>query len=125
MDVLTGSFSPLVIVVAIVALLLRKGLSKRREEDMVKTSLPGRTDGEVIPVWESTPAPPVQKAAKNKQQPLAKPLRTPVNIPVAPPSTPIVAEIEETAYEPVLNIENMDDIKKAVIYTEIFYRKEY
>ena len=116
---------PLIFIVVIVVRLLRRGTDKQRAEEMAKTTLPGHRSGEMIDIWEPAPAPPVQKnAAKKTQQPVSNPLRTPINIPEAS-SVPIIAVNEEVSYEPVLNIEDTDDIKKAIIYTEIFKRKEY
>ena len=106
---------PLIFIVVIVVRLVRKGTDKQREEEMAKTTLPGRRSGEVIDVWEPTPELPVQKkAAKKTQRPATNPLRTPVTFPETV-STPIIAMNEEGSYEPILNIEDADDIKKAII----------
>ena len=124
MNALSEYFLPLIFVVAIVVISLRKGMDKKKEEEMAKTTLPGHKSGEEIFVWEPEPVRPVQKLIKKPQKIVSKPLRTPVTVPEAP-STPISAAHEEDTYEPILNIEENDEIKKAIIYTEIFKRKDY
>ena len=125
MNALSEYLLPLIFIVVILVRFLRKGMDTQGEGEMAKTTLPGRKSGEVIDVREPVPATPVQKkAAKKTHRPASNPLRTPLNTP-ATSSVPVVEAGEEYSYEPVLNIENADDIKKAIIYTEIFKRKEY
>ena len=124
MNALSEYLLPLIFVIAIVVISLRKGVDKKKQEEMAKTTLPGRQSGEVISRWEPAPAPQVQKAAKKPQQPVSKRLRQLAGFP-GEPSTPIAKDNEEVLFEPVLDIENTEDIKKAVIYTEIFKRNDY
>ena len=124
MNALSEYLFPLIFVVAIVVISLRRGMDKKREEEMAKTMLPGRKSGEVMSMWQPAPASPVQKTTKKSQQPVSKRLRQPADAPVEI-STPMVKDNEEVFFEPVLNIDDVDDIKKAVVYAEIFNRKEY
>jgi hypothetical protein len=113
---------PLIILAAFVLISVRKGKDKKNLEEMEKTMLPGRKSGDLLDVPETAQASPVQKKKKKPQQPAIKPLLAPVDIPV---STSVVEDGEADFNEPVLDIEDMDNIKKAVIYTEIFKRKDY
>ena len=124
MNALSEYLLPLIFVIAIVVISLRKGIDKKKQEEMAKTTLPGRKSGEVISRWEPAPAPPVQKSTKKQQQPVSKRLRQSAGV-SDEPSTPIVKDSEEIFLEPVLDIENTEDIKKAVIYTEIFKRQAF
>ena len=124
MSALSEYLLPLIFVMAIVVISLRKGMDKKKEGEMAKTLLPGRKSGEEIDMWEAAPNPPVQKVAKKLQQPVSKRLRQPAEVPVEA-SASVVKDNEEAFFEPVLNIDDTDDIKKAVIYTEIFKRKDY
>jgi len=89
-----------------------------------KTMLPGHTSGEVITTWAPDPTVPVQKTVKKPQSTAFKPERPITDFPVEP-AVPTVKDNEEDSLEPILNIEDVDDIKKAVIYTEIFSRKNF
>ena len=114
---------PLLFVVFFVVISLRKGMKKKQEE-MAKATLPGHNSMEEVAMREPLPAPSVQKTGKKPQQSVPKPVKPAIDVPVEP-SVPIAKDVEEDSFEPVLNIEDTDDIKKAVIYTEIFKRKDY
>ena len=115
---------PLIFFATIVLISLRKGIDKKKAEEMAKTMLPGHTSGEVITTWAPDPTVPVQKTVKKPQSTAFKPERPITDFPVEP-AVPTVKDNEEDSLEPILNIEDVDDIKKAVIYTEIFSRKNF
>ena len=64
-------------------------------------------------------------ASLNKpQRPASNPERQFTELPEDYPIT-IAKDNEEDFFEPVLDIEDTDNIRKAVIYAEIINRKEY
>ena len=125
MEALSEYLLPLIFVVAIVVISLHKGTDKKKEEEMAKTMLPGRKSGEVIVMPEVVPVPSVQKMTNKLRNPIPQPLEPTENFSRKSPVSISKDHHEEEVFEPVLNIEDVDDIKKAVIYTEIFNRKEF
>ncbi|MDR0543301.1 MAG: hypothetical protein LBH19_13965 [Dysgonamonadaceae bacterium] len=118
-----SEFLPLIFIVIFVVISVRKGINQKRQEEMAKTVLPGRRSGQEIPVPEMIPAAPVQVQSAPSRKATSKPLRQ-SDIHSRSAHLSEKESVEEIA-EPVLNIEDRDDIKKAIIYTEIFNRKEY
>ncbi|MDR2806016.1 MAG: hypothetical protein LBB85_10365 [Dysgonamonadaceae bacterium] len=112
-----SEFLPLIFIAAFIILSVRRGMNQKKQEEMSKTTLPGRKSGAVIPVQETVSSP-VQANPGKKITP--KPVRTSSQSVLAGEKEP-----EEEIIESVLNIEDPEDIKKAVIYTEIFNRKAY
>ena len=125
MEALSEYLLPLIFVVAIVVISLRKGMDKKKEEEMAKTMLPGRKSGEVIAVSKVVPVPSVQKMTRKLRTPIPQTLEPTEDFLKKSAVSMPKDHHEEDAPEPVLNIEDVDDIKKAVIYTEIFNRKEF
>ena len=125
MNALLEYLLPLIFVVSIVVISLRKGVDKKKEEEMAKTMLPGRKSGEELIVPEPVPVLPAQKATKKLRSRISLPLERTGDVSEKSSASILIDEPEEFSFEPVLNIADRDDIKKAVIYTEIFNRKDY
>ncbi|GHV59406.1 hypothetical protein FACS1894182_13480 [Bacteroidia bacterium] len=99
-------------------------MNQKKHEEMAKTTLPGCKGGQEIPVPKVVSEQPVQVKAGKIRKGTHQSLRQPFDA----HSEFVHLDEKETAeeiVEPVLDIEDMDDIKKAVVYTEIFNRKEY
>ena len=124
MNTLSEYLLPMVFVMVFIFISIRKGVNKKREEEMAKTMLPGRKSGEEIAIPEPVAAPAVQKTANVSQRPASGQLSSPVYV-SEESSIPVVKDSEEALYEPVLDIEDADAVRKAVIYTEIFKQKNY
>ena len=126
MNALSEYLLPLIFVVAFVLISIRKGADKKRQEEMTKMILPAqsRKSGELIAVPEPVPVARGKKTAQKLQRPASKSPWISTDIP-AKPSDSMLKDTEEDFHEPVLDIENREDIKKAIIYTEIFKRKDY
>ncbi|GHS99602.1 hypothetical protein FACS189421_10360 [Bacteroidia bacterium] len=86
---------------------------------MTKTTLPGRKSGEIITIPETVPVKKTKEKIK-APKPVHQSMITPVEQII-----PVEMEDSDEFGEAVLNIEDVEDIKKAVIYTEIFNRKDY
>jgi hypothetical protein len=100
---------------------LRKGANKKRAEETAKTTLPGRKSGQVIPAPEWNR---VEPATMTVQKSPRQRIESPAAVSIQSPSI-VLPDNDEGFHEPVIDIENPEDIKKAVIYTEIFNRKDY
>jgi hypothetical protein len=114
-------FLPLIFVVAFVVISVRSNMNKKKQEEMAKTMLPGRKSGPVL-------SQPVQDA--DLEESIAA---EPETLRKAKHTTSISSrairqngkELQEEASEPVLNLDDPDELQKAVIYTEIFNRKDF
>jgi hypothetical protein len=113
-----SEYIPLLFILLFIIISIKKGAGKKQEE-MAKTMMPGHKSGEIIDVPEYVP---VKKTKEKIQAP--KPVHQPMAIPVEQ-MKPIEIENSNEFGEAVLNVEDVEDIKKAVIYTEIFNRKDY
>jgi hypothetical protein len=85
---------------------------RKRAEETAKTTLPGRKSGEVKLT---------QKKAPKKESPVSH-LKTPTQHPSSSNSVEMPPVFEESE-NPVLDIENQEEIKRAFIYSEILNRK--
>jgi hypothetical protein len=113
-----SEYIPLLFILVFILISIRKGAGKKQEE-MTKTTLPGRKSGEIINIPE------VVSVKKTKEKIKAP---KPVHPSMMNPDEqimPIEMDDSNEFGEAVLNIEDIEDIKKAVIYTEIFNRKDY
>jgi hypothetical protein len=112
-------FLPLIFVIAFVVFSIRNGMNKKKQEEMEKTTLPGRRSISVVPVEAADAKQPVAAVASNPRpatHAAPNPLRA---------ATPSEKENEEEPSTPLLNTEDPDELKKAILYTEIFNRKVY
>jgi hypothetical protein len=122
-----SDYIPLLIIIGSVVYSVIKGKGKQRQEEMTKTTLPGRKSGEEVNrsdvFYEVKPEKTGNTENKKKKsamipQPVASSTKQTIRTEVEN----VIIENEES--EPVLNIEDMDEVKKAFIYTEIFNRRE-
>jgi hypothetical protein len=116
-----SEYLPLLFVVAFIIISVRKGMNRSKEEELTKTTLPGRKSGSVLPDQEEN---------FSEQTIHEQPKKSTKTTPVTGRGSLAAArrgekEVVEEIAEPILNIEDMEDVKKALIYTEIFNKKEY
>jgi len=99
---------------------LLKNTTVKPDEEMEKTTLPGRHSGEPLrqPLRE--------KAAPS---PTPSPEKQPVNyrlhVPQEAESAPLLEAVKEEEVAPVLNINDAEELKKAIIYSEIFNSRKF
>lgn len=128
-----------ILIVASIVWSLTKNLRKAKQEETAKTLLPGKKEVNVPPI--KSPQLPVERketepfagfhgqSSKKKKKEEKKATvhfdhssqKTVKNY-ISPENSPLL-ENEDVA-SPFLDIHNMDELKKAVIYSEIFNRKE-
>jgi hypothetical protein len=122
-----SDYIPLIIIVGAIAMSIVKGLKKNAGEEMERTLLPGRRPGEEItsfPTPASKKEKPTQAKAiqKNKREVLTKNETSFHQTKVAKEPDPVFDEAYDT---PGWDISDPDEIKQAVIYSEILNRREY
>jgi hypothetical protein len=117
-----SNYVPLIIIIGSIIYSIVKGTNQKKQEEMAKTTLPGHKPKEIT-VPEVRPVKTVKKEKKKVAPP--KPEPAVVRQVVTPPSPVEVLEVIEEQGEPVLDIGDTDEIKKAFIYTEIFNRRAY
>jgi hypothetical protein len=119
-------FLPLIFVVAFVIFSVRSGMNKKKQEELAKTTLPGRkSEPAAAPVREAVstkPAP--EQPTFTKPEPSYR-ITTKSASASTRPTHSHEKESTEVTYEPILNTEDPDELQKAIIYTEIFGRKAY
>ncbi|MDR0866360.1 MAG: hypothetical protein LBO74_15730 [Candidatus Symbiothrix sp.] len=117
-----SDYVPLIIIVGSIIYSIVKGTGKKRQEEMSKTTLPGHKPKDIT-VPDIQPVKAVKKTKKKAAPPKPEPV---VIRPVVTPAAPVeVLSGFDEQVEPLLNIEDPDEIKKAFIYTEILRRKAY
>jgi hypothetical protein len=116
-----SDYIPLLIIIGSVIYSVVKGVSKQKQEETAKTTLPGRKSETKV----NRPDTLYEVKQENKKK---KPAVIPQSvIPSAKQALRAEVEsvmIENEESEPILNIDDMDEVKKAFIYTEIFNRRE-
>ncbi|MDR2682481.1 MAG: hypothetical protein LBB64_01260 [Dysgonamonadaceae bacterium] len=120
-----SEFLPLIFIAAFVILSIRRGRNQKRQEEMTKTTLPGRKSGEMVYVPESVPERPVHKKPVQKATPKPEQQKLRASSGASSHREESRTEFPEDISEPLFNLEEVDDVKKAVIYTEILNRKAY
>ncbi|MCL1938149.1 MAG: hypothetical protein FWF52_07125 [Candidatus Azobacteroides sp.] len=144
-----SEYVPLIIIIGTIIYSVIKGSSRKKaEEELSKTTLPGHTGGEEIYFPETIeavgPSKKVEPAKSRKTVNTVKTIKSvktikkeakesKVNKTQSPIYQQTINPVSETAIqlepeEPeihLFNLENVDEVKKAFIYTEIFNRKEY
>ncbi|MDR1527621.1 MAG: hypothetical protein LBS46_08155 [Dysgonamonadaceae bacterium] len=120
-----SEFLPLIFIAAFVIISVRRGMNQKKQEEMAKTTLPGRKSGEVVidPEWVPEPAGRRKKTQTVTPKPVQQTVRTPSGAKPYPVENK--EEHQEELSEPLFDLEDADEVKKAVIYTEIFRKKEY
>jgi hypothetical protein len=130
-----SDYIPLIIIIGSIVYSIVKRGNKTREEEISKTTLPGHAGGKEITgseVFQTDSvrdiAKPVKKENKKKKTKTSSPKQTITQ-------KALISSVfsndsgEKESFvesgEPIINMENVDDVKKAIIYTEIFSRKEY
>ena len=129
-----SEYLPLLIIVGSIIYSVVRGSSRKKAEELSKTTLPGHTGGKEIYFPETSEqeiffpeiieqVPPVRKEQKKSKVNIAPP---PVYQQTTndPPKKTLPSEPEEPETE-WIKLENIDEVKKAIIYAEIFSRKEY
>jgi hypothetical protein len=121
---------PFLIIVGSIIYSIVKGVGKKAKEDTAKTTLPGKTSTEnyeyekevVYTLPKSTPkeksiVPSVKPVKRQEKSPLSVSQSKKENVPfVSPPM------VDNDEIDSILNISDVDEIKKAIIYSEIFNR---
>ena len=139
-----SDFIPLIVILASVIFSIVKGTGKKEREKTAKTTLPGRNT-EPRPMDTAFPRPvenrPVRqvnnssleldKKIKQTKKELERIKMMQSNLPPKPQirtssqTSPHFMSAHDAIETPFLDVSNFDEIKKAVIYSEIFNRKEY
>lgn len=118
-----GSVISVLIVVIFIVSSIYKAVKKQEKNEWDKTTLPGQGGGKEIVFpneTESQPTFPVKKVEK-KVRPAIIPTATSVF--VSP--SPISGDATDPDEISFLDTSDSDEIKKAIIYSEIFKRKDY
>jgi hypothetical protein len=120
-----SDYIPLIIIIGSIIYSVFKGTGKKREEEMAKTTLPGQErEREVNQPEVFYNVKPVKKESKKKKsEEISQPVVSPTKPKIRFESEKII-EAEYEYSELGLNIENVDEVKKAFIYSEIFNRRE-
>jgi hypothetical protein len=129
-----SEYLPLLIIVGSIIYSVIRGASRKKAEELSKTTLPGHTSGEEIYFPETSDQEifflemikQAESVKEEEKKSKVNIIQTPVyqqKINTSPKKT-VQSEPEEPETE-WLKLENIDEVKKAVIYTEIFGRKEY
>ncbi|MDR0682020.1 MAG: hypothetical protein LBG15_09275 [Dysgonamonadaceae bacterium] len=120
-----SDYIPLIIIIGSIIYSVFKGTDKKRQEEMAKTILPGQKSGREVNQPEVFyDVKPVKKENKRKKleeipQPVVSPTKSKIRF-----ESEKMIEAEYESAELSLNIEDVDEVKKAFIYSEIFNRRE-
>ena len=118
-----GSVISVLIVVIILGSSIYRSIKKQEKNEWDKTTLPGRQSGQEIYFPNDTEYKPVT-STKIKTETKAKSRIITAPISTFIPPAPILIEAAELEEIPFLDTSNLDEIKKAIIYSEIFKRSE-
>ncbi|MDR3218699.1 MAG: hypothetical protein LBU22_06920 [Dysgonamonadaceae bacterium] len=122
-----SDYLPLIIIIISVLFSLLKG--KKKKEYGHETTLPGKTPGAFMPLVPNVPESkkrvyqasvsdkPVEKQVPEKVHKAHKKNQ------IQPLEDTFTEGVEAESNEPYLDISDMEEIKKAVVYNEIFNRK--
>ncbi|MDR1683353.1 MAG: hypothetical protein LBS25_08220 [Candidatus Symbiothrix sp.] len=115
-----GSIITVIVILVIIGSSILKGIKKFENAELEKTTLPGHKSGREIHFPQNAPVAATQPTAKKKM------IKTSVAADKQSVSTPI-SIMEESVPEgrAFLDIDDHDEIRKAIIYSEIFTRKQY
>jgi hypothetical protein len=119
-----SDFLPIIIFIALFVVSVSRGNKKKVVTH--ETTIPGRRPAENKPVIQKPrPAP-----AFSEKPEIQATVHTPIipqasKIKPAPEQKEFVIETAEENSTPFLNLSDMDELKKALIYTEIFKTKNY
>jgi hypothetical protein len=119
-----SDYIPLLIIIGSVIYSIVKETGKKKREEIAKTILPGRKSGEEVSPPETFHEVKSMKieTQKKKLPLISQSVISPVKQTICEGIENMAIEYEES--ESLLNIEDMDEVKKAFIYTEIFNRKK-
>jgi hypothetical protein len=107
-----SEYIPLLVILGFIVVSIKKGIGNKKQEELSKTTLPGRRSGEEIAIPEVLSV----KKTKVKMK----------KIKAVPVEAPDPEEEGLGTYDTlVINPEEIEELQKAVIYTEILNRKEY
>ncbi|GHU89657.1 hypothetical protein FACS1894155_07000 [Bacteroidia bacterium] len=127
-----SDFIPLIIIIGSVVISIVQSSNKKKAQDMKKTMLP-----KGIPVERSEEAPPVSlpkmksvisemEKRKTKLRPIQEVFNPEVKRTlVTVPETPVLESDIPESSGITFDLADTDELKKAVIYSEILNRKEY
>ncbi|MDR3341060.1 MAG: hypothetical protein LBT25_13420 [Candidatus Symbiothrix sp.] len=126
MDKLSDYLPLIIIIISILFSLLKR---KKKKEYGHETTLPGKMPGEPIPV-----APNIFDATRRvyqasvydkpvEKQVIGKTHQSHQKNQIQPSEDTFIQEVEEEPNEPYLDISNIEELKRAVVYTEIFNQK--
>ena len=127
-----SEYIPFLLAIGFIILSITKGKKgKAKEEDTARTTLPGRKAGEeirpVVPNFpKSTEAMKVNSSQPAKIEYPTSPKITQPSKPVIS-NTPFIFEFEESDSDSssLLNINDPEKIKQAIIYSEIINKKDF
>jgi hypothetical protein len=120
-----SDYIPLVIIIGSIIYSVFKETGKRRREETAKTTLPGQKSGKEInrPEVFYNVEPAKNENRKKEAEVIPRPVVPSIKSKIRPESEKMI-EVEHDSPEFGLNIEDVDEVKKAFIYSEIFNRRE-
>ncbi|GHT15938.1 hypothetical protein FACS189426_23810 [Bacteroidia bacterium] len=123
-----SEFIPLILIIVWVVSSI-KG-SKKKKTVTYETTLPGKTPGKIKPVVTNTREtqrdlhPEAVYVNQPKKQPVTKYESLKQKEKILPKEEIILPEVEADYGESFFNISDADELKRAIVYAEIFNRKE-
>jgi hypothetical protein len=115
-----GSIISVLFVIVVIVSSIYKKVVKPVADEMEKTTLPGRKSGREIHFPENKPV--ESSAPVVKKKPVNKTVSTNYNPNI---SQPILIEEPQGEKKAFLDIDDSEEIKKAIVYSEIFGRRKY
>jgi hypothetical protein len=121
-----SDYLPLIIFIIAIVVSIAGGNKKKVTHE---TTIPGRKQVENRP--DNRPVEKPRSKPKLSEKPVMQPATHTPFIPQQSKIKPeheqqaFIIEVEEENSTPFLNLSDMDEVKKALIYTEVFKKKEY
>ncbi|MDR0798897.1 MAG: hypothetical protein LBN18_03960 [Dysgonamonadaceae bacterium] len=111
----------LIVILGAIVISVTRGNNKKKKEETARTMLPGRKAGEVLkpkPVKQTKPEQPSMTTifASRKKETVSS-----LYVPEKEVEQPIHIEEYE---DPLLNVRDLEEVKRAVVYSEILRRWE-
>jgi len=120
-----SEYFPLLLILFFFIVSVRKGMNrKKQKEDMANSQLPDCKSEEMATAEKSVPAKPIRESQSRISKP-SEQSKSPLTGLSSPDSKSNDTEEEPSEAVFDLDIDDTDEIKKAVVYTEILNRKAH
>ncbi|KAA6301059.1 MAG: hypothetical protein EZS26_002775 [Candidatus Ordinivivax streblomastigis] len=125
-----SDFLPIIVVIIVIISSIRKTFKQTASSDseMTKTTLPGRRSGQEIHIPETVhpiPTETIQSIKQKNKKTASKLVHESTGASLRQITPPLETEDINDEGELIFNINDAEDIKKAVLYSEILNRKHY